>query len=121
MLFRYPNCSHLPRLTAIRVVTFVTRGWLFVQAERGQPSTSLKMVADQERLYLGNISLARLGKYIWVWLVNKDDWVRKLSLYRFQLLARRLTGPLTFEVESAGACWPEYLSQSPWYPQFSHV
>ena len=38
------------RLTAIRVVTCVTRGWLFVQAKRGQLAAYLKMVSGQERL-----------------------------------------------------------------------
>ena len=58
-------CSMM-HLTAIRVVTCVTHGWLFVQAERGQSTTSLKMVAGQERLYPGIISPARMGKYVWV-------------------------------------------------------
>ena len=52
-------------LTALRVVTCVTHGWIFVQAEVGQPAAFLKMIAGQERLYPGIISLARLGKYIW--------------------------------------------------------
>ena len=56
---------------------------LFVQAERCQSTAFLKMVVGQERLYLGIISPARLGKYVWVWLVNEDDWVRRLGLYGF--------------------------------------
>ena len=57
-------CSMM-RLTAIRVVTCVTHGELFVQAERGQPA-ALKMVASHERLYLGIISPTQLVKYVWV-------------------------------------------------------
>ena len=72
------------RLITIMVVTCVTHGGLFVQAERGQPAAFLKMVAGQERLYPGIISLARLGKYVRAWLVNEDDWVRRLSLCGFQ-------------------------------------
>ena len=53
----------------------MTHGWLFVQVERGQPVTFLKMVASQERSYPGIISPARLGKYVWAWLVNEDVWV----------------------------------------------
>ena len=67
------------RLTVIRVVTCLTRGWLLVQAERGQPTASLKMVAGQERLYSGIIFLARLGKYCWAWFVNEDDCVRNIG------------------------------------------
>ena len=78
------------RLTVTKVVTCVTHGWLFVQAERGQPTAFLKMVASQERLYLGIISPVQLGKYVWVWLVNEDDWICRLSLYGFQFWARRL-------------------------------
>ena len=52
----------------------MTYRWLLVQAERGQPTAFLKMVADSERLYPGIISPARLGKYVWAWLVNEDDW-----------------------------------------------
>ena len=69
-------------------------GWLFVQAERGQLVASLKMVADHERLYPDIISPVRLGKYVWVWLVNEDDRVRRLGLCGFQFWARRLTGPV---------------------------
>ena len=57
-----------------------------------------------------------MGKYVWVWLVNEDDWARRLGHYGFQSWARRLTRPLSCEVESAGACWLEGLGQSPWYP-----
>ena len=60
-------------LTALKVVTCATHGWILVQAEVGQPATFLKMIAGQERLYPGIISLARLGKYVWAWLVNEDD------------------------------------------------
>ena len=97
-------CSMM-HLTAIRVVTCVTHGELFVQPERGQPTAFLKMVADQERLYLGIISLAQLGKYVWAWLVNEDDWARRLDLCGFQFWARRLTGPLSCGIESVRACW----------------
>ena len=75
-------CS-MTRLTAIRLVTCVTHGWLFVQAEISQPAALLKMVAGQERLYPNIISPTRLGKYVWVWLVNEDDWVRRLGLCGF--------------------------------------
>ena len=51
----------------------VTHGWIL-----GQPATFLKMVAGQERLYLDIISPARLGKYVWAWLVNEDNWVNTL-------------------------------------------
>ena len=54
----------------------------------------IKMVAGQERLYLDIISPARLGKYVWAWLVNEDDWVHKLGLCGFQFWACRLTGPV---------------------------
>ena len=33
-------------LTTIRVVTCVTHGWIFVQAERGQQAAYLEMVSD---------------------------------------------------------------------------
>ena len=56
------------------------------------------MVADQERLYLDIISLARLGKYVWACLVNEDDWVCRLGLFGFQFWARRLTGPVGWKV-----------------------
>ena len=78
-------------LTAIRVVTCVTHGWLFVQAERGQSAAYLKMVSDQGRLYPGIMSPARLGKHVWVLLVNEDYWARRLGHCRFQSWARRLT------------------------------
>ena len=74
LIFRF-----MMRLTVIRVVMCLTRGWLPVQAERGQPTASLKMVASQDRLYPSIIYLARLGKYCWVWLVNEDDWVCKIG------------------------------------------
>ena len=55
-------------LTTLRAVTCVTHvgqptevGQL---AEVGQPATFLKMIAGQERLYPGIISLAELGKYV---------------------------------------------------------
>ena len=32
-------------------------------------------------MYLGIISPARLGKYVWAWLVNEDDWTRRLGHY----------------------------------------
>ena len=60
-------------LAALKVVTCVTHGWILVQAERGQPTVFLKMVADQERLYPDIMSLVRLGKYVWIWLVNEND------------------------------------------------
>ena len=68
-------------LTALKVVTCVTNGWIFVQAEVGQPVAFLKMIAGQERLYPGIISPAQLGKYVWAWLVNEDDWARRLGHY----------------------------------------
>ena len=90
------------RLTAIRVVTCVTHGRLFVQAERGQSAAFLKMVASQERLYLGIISPAQLGKYVWVWLVNEDDWTHRLGLCGFQFWTRKLTGPLSEGLSPSG-------------------
>ena len=57
----------------------MTDGWLFVQAERGQPAAYLKMVSSQERLYPEIMSHVRLGKYVWVWLVNEDDWAYRLG------------------------------------------
>ena len=39
------------------------------------------MVADKERLYSDIISHARLGKYVWAWLVNEDNWARRLGHY----------------------------------------
>ena len=33
-------------LTALKVVTCVTHGWIFVQAEVGQSAAFLKMIAD---------------------------------------------------------------------------
>ena len=104
------------RLTAIRVVTCVTHGGLFVQAERVQPAAFLKMVAGQERLYPSIISLVRLGKYVWALLVIEDDWAHRLGLCGFQFWARKLTGSLSCGVESIGACWLEGMIQSPWYP-----
>ena len=68
----------------------VTHGWLFVKVERRQPAAFLKMVAGQERLYPGIMSTAPLGKYVWIWLVNENDWVRRLSLYGSQFWAHRL-------------------------------
>ena len=59
----------------------MTHGWIFVQAEVGQPAAFLKMIVGYERLYPGIISPARLGKYVWAWLVNEDDWARKLGHY----------------------------------------
>ena len=58
-------CS-IKRLTALRVVTCVTHGWIFVQAERGQPTTFLKMVFGQGRLYPGIMSHVWHGKHVWV-------------------------------------------------------
>ena len=52
------------RLTALRVVTCVTHGWILVQAERGQPVAFLKMVSGQERLYPGIMSPVQLRKYV---------------------------------------------------------
>ena len=68
----------------------MTHGWLFVQAERGQTASFLKMVADQERLYPGITSPTRLGEYVWAWLVNEDDRVRRLGLGGFQFWTPRL-------------------------------
>ena len=60
----------------------VTHGWIFVQAERGQLVAFLKMVSGKERLHPGNImSHVQLGKYVWVWLVNEDDWASGLGHY----------------------------------------
>ena len=39
-------------------------------------------------------SPARLGKYVWAWLVNENDWVCRLGLCGFQFWARRLTRPV---------------------------
>ena len=61
----------------------MTHRWLLVQAERSQPTAFLKMVAGQERLYPGIISPTLLGKYVWAWLVNEDDWVRRLGSVGF--------------------------------------
>ena len=71
----------MKRLTALRVVTCLIHGWILVQAERGQSAAFFKMVSDQERLYPDIMSPVRLGKYVWVWLVNEDDWAHKLSHY----------------------------------------
>ena len=60
----------MKRLTALKVVTYVTHGWILVQAESGQPVVFLKMVSGQERLYPGIMSLVWLGKYVWAWLVK---------------------------------------------------
>ena len=59
----------------------MTYGWIFVQAEVGQPTAFLEMIVIQERLYPNIISPARLGKYVWAWLVNEDDWARRLGHY----------------------------------------
>ena len=53
------------RLTALKVVTCVTHGWILVQVERGQPTAFLKMVSSQKKLYPGIMSHVRLGKYVW--------------------------------------------------------
>ena len=71
----------MKRLTALSVVTCVTHGWVFVQTKRGKLAAFLKMVFDQERLYLDIMSHIRLGKHVWVWLVNEDDWARRLGHY----------------------------------------
>ena len=105
------------RLTVIRVVTCVTHGWLFVQTERGQSVAYLKMVSSQERLYLNIMSHIQLEKYVWIWLVNKDDWTRRLGHCRFQSWTHRLTWTLSYEVKSAEVCWMEGLSQSLWHLQ----
>ena len=44
-------------LTTLRVVTWVTHGWILVQAKRGQPRAFLKMVVE---------SPVRLREYVWV-------------------------------------------------------
>ena len=67
------------------------------------------MVSGQERLYPGIMSSVGLGKYVWVWLASEDDWTCRLGHCGFQSWARRLTGPLSCGVESAGACWLEGL------------
>ena len=59
----------------------MTHGWILVQAEVCQPAAFLKMIADQERLYSGIIFPARLGKYVWAWLVNEDVWAYRLGHY----------------------------------------
>ena len=59
----------------------MTYGWILIQAEVGQPAAFLKMIAGQERLYLGIISPAQLGKYVWAWLLKEDDWTCRLSHY----------------------------------------
>ena len=63
------------------MVTCVTHGWILVQAEAGQVAAFLKMVVGQERLYLGIVSPAQLGKYVWAWLINEDNWARRLGHY----------------------------------------
>ena len=68
-------------LTALREVTCVTHGWILVQVERGKPAAFLNMVVGQERLYLGIMSHVRLGKYVWVCLVNEDNWACRLGHY----------------------------------------
>ena len=68
-------------LTALMVVTCLTQWWILVQAEARQPTTFLKMVVVQERLYPVIIFLTWLGKYIWAWLVNGDNWARRLGHY----------------------------------------
>ena len=74
-------CIFCPKtcLTAFRVVTCVTHGWILVQTKAGRPAAFLKMVADQERLYPDIISPARSGKYVWAWLVNEGNWARRLG------------------------------------------
>ena len=64
------------------------------------------------------MSPVRLGKYVWAWLVNGDDWACRLGHCGFQSWARRLTRPLSCGVESAEASWLEGPGQSPWYPQY---
>ena len=60
----YIFCSK-KRLTALKVVTCVTHGWILVQAERGQLIAFLKMISGHERLYPGVMSPVRLGRYVW--------------------------------------------------------
>ena len=55
--------------------------WILIQTEVGQPTTFLKMVAGQERLYLDIISPVRPGKYVWAWLVNESNWAHRLRYY----------------------------------------
>ena len=59
----------------------MTHGWISVQAEVDQLDAFLKMIGGQERLYSDIISPTRLGKYVWAWLVNEDDWARRLGHY----------------------------------------
>ena len=49
------------------------------------------MVASQERLYLGIVFHARLGKHVWAWLVNEDGWVHGLDLCGFPFWVCRLS------------------------------
>ena len=53
----------------------MTHERILVQAKVGRPAVFLKMIAGYERLYPDIISPARLGNYIWAWLVNENDWV----------------------------------------------
>ena len=45
-------------------------------------------------LYPGITSHVRLGKYVWAWLVNEDDWTRRLGHYAvgFSLLGSLARG-----------------------------
>ena len=70
-------------------------GGYFVQAEIGQPTAFLHMVSGQEMLYPSIMSPIRLGKYVWAWLVNEDDWARKLGHYT---VGFSLPGPIGWRV-----------------------
>ena len=90
-------CIFYPKkcLTTLSLVMCLTHGWILVQAERGQPTVFLKMVANQKRLYPGIMSHVRLENYVWVWLINKDDWSRRLGHYT---LGFSLSGPISWRV-----------------------
>ena len=53
------------------------------------------MVFDQERLYPDIMSHVRLGKYVWAWLVNENDWARRLDHYT---VGFSLAGPVGWRV-----------------------
>ena len=68
----------------------MTHGWILVQVKVGLPAAFLKMITDQERLYLDIIYLARFRKYVWVWLVNDDDWAIEWAIIQRALVSRGL-------------------------------
>ena len=69
--------------------------WILVQAEKGQSAAYLKMVSGQERLYSSIMSPVQLGKYVWTWLVNEDDWACRLGHYP---VGFSLAGPVSWRV-----------------------